>query len=127
MTGAEMSKYFVLILITVSLNATSQILMKNGMAQIGQFEYSGARIASLILAAFTSPIIILGLTTMSISMVTHLMSLSRFEVSFAFPFLSIAYVIVSLYGYLILQENMSLTRIAGIATIILGTILISRS
>ena len=47
--------------------------------------------------------------------------------AFAFPFLSLAYVIVAVWGYFVLGENLSATRVAGIATIILGTILISRS
>jgi drug/metabolite transporter (DMT)-like permease len=58
---------------------------------------------------------------------THLMSLSRFDVSFAFPFLSIAYVIVAVYGYLFLGENVNPTRILGIGTILLGTVILGRS
>src|SRR6266404_1657498 len=102
-----MSKYFSLILATVLLNATSQILMTIGAA--------------------TNIFIICGLVTMVISMVTHLMSLSRFDVSFAFPFLSIAYVLVLLYGYLAMGENVTALRVAGVALVVAGTVLIARS
>lgn len=122
-----MSKYYLLIVATVALNATSQLLMKAGMSRVGQFEFSTGKAASLATAAIVSPLILLGLTTMTISMVTHLMALSRFDVSFAFPFLSIAYVIVALYGYLVFGESVGPYRIAGIAAIVLGTILIARS
>ena len=90
-----MSKYFVFIIVTVILNAASQLLMKSGMAQVGQAELSGSKLISLLSAAALNPLIILGLVTMTISMGTHLMSLSRFDVSFAFPFISLAYVIVA--------------------------------
>ena len=122
-----MSKYFVFIIITVMLNAASQILMKSGMSQVGQAEMSASRIGGLLLAAATNPLIILGLTTMTISMGTHLMSLSRFDVSFAFPFLSVAYVIVALYGHYFMGEAVSPTRILGIGTIMLGTVILARS
>ncbi|HKC34011.1 MAG TPA: EamA family transporter [Xanthobacteraceae bacterium] len=122
-----MSKYFSLILATVLLNATSQILMKTGMTQVGKFEFSGASFRQMTVGAATNIFIICGLVTMVISMVTHLMSLSRFDVSFAFPFLSIAYVLVLLYGYLAMGENVTALRVAGVALVVAGTVLIARS
>lgn len=122
-----MSKFFIFILVTVCLNATSQILMKAGMNRVGQAEFSVSKISSMALDAITNPLIILGLTTMTISMVTHLLSLSRFDASFAFPFLSLAYVIVAGWGYFFLGEDVNMTRVIGIGTIILGTIIMAYS
>lgn len=122
-----MSKYFIFIIVTVILNAASQLLMKAGMSQVGQAEFSASRILNLILGAALNPLIVLGLIVMTVSMGTHLMSLSRFEVSFAFPFLSIAYVIVAAWGYFFFGEDLNMTRIIGISTIILGTVILARS
>jgi multidrug transporter EmrE-like cation transporter len=122
-----MSKYFSLILATVLLNATSQILMKTGMTEVGKFEFSGASFRQMTFGAATNLFIIFGLMTMVISMVTHLMSLSRFDVSFAFPFLSIAYVLVLLYGYFAMGENVTALRVAGVSLVVAGTVLIARS
>lgn len=122
-----MSKFFVFIIATVVLNAASQLLMKAGMTQVGKAEMSARHIGGLLLAAATNPWIVLGLVTMTVSMGTHLMSLSRFDVSFAFPFLSLAYVIVAAWGYFMLGEDMNLTRVLGIATILVGTIILSQS
>ena len=122
-----MSKYFIFIFATVILNATSQLLMKAGMGQLGQAEMSASRIGGLLLGAATNPLIVLGLLTMTLSMGTHLMSLSRFDVSFAFPFLSIAYVIVAAWGYFVWGEDLNLTRVVGIGTILLGTVIMSQS
>jgi multidrug transporter EmrE-like cation transporter len=122
-----MSKYFILILATVGLNATSQILMKTGMSQVGRFEFSGESFRQMTFGAATNGFIIVGLVTMVISMVTHLMSLSRFDVSFAFPFISIAYVLVLLYGYFAMGENVTALRVAGVSLVVAGTVLIARS
>ena len=122
-----MSKYFVFIIITVCLNAASQLLMKAGMSRVGEAEFSGPKILSLATAAITTPLILLGLATMTISMGTHLLSLSRFDVSFAFPFLSIAYVIVAIWGAVFFGEQMSTTRVTGILAIMLGTVILARS
>jgi len=122
-----MSKFFIFIVITVILNAASQLLIKAGMTQLGQAEFSTSRIANLLLAAIFNPFIIFGLVVMTVSMGTHMMSLSRFDVSFAFPFLSVAYVIVAAWGYFFFGEQVNLTRVVGIATIILGTVILARS
>ncbi|PWE32944.1 transporter [Maritimibacter sp. 55A14] len=122
-----MSKYFVFILITVLLNAVSQLLMKAGMTQVGKAEFSSAKTLTLFLTAATNPFVIFGLLTMTISMGTHLMSLSRFDVSFAFPFISLAYAIVAAWGYFVMGEDVGLQRIAGIVIIVVGTIVLARS
>lgn len=122
-----MSKYFIFILVTVCLNAASQILLKLGVSQAGQAEVSARSIFEVALRAAQSPLVIAGLATMTLSMVTHLMSLSRFDVSFAFPFISLGYVIVAVYGYFVLGEQVSALRMAGIATIVVGAVMIARS
>lgn len=122
-----MSKFFIFIVATVILNATSQLLMKTGMTQVGKAEMSASHIGGMLLTAATNPFVVLGLVTMTLSMGTHLMSLSRFDVSFAFPFLSIAYVIVAAWGYFMMGESVNLTRILGIGTILAGTVILSQS
>ncbi len=122
-----MSKYFIFIVVTVVLNATSQLLLKSGMAQVGKAELSGSQIFGLLSAAAFNPLIILGLVTMTASMATHLLSLSRFDVSFAFPFISLAYVIVLAWGYFVLGEPVNVMRIAGVAIIVAGTIVLANS
>jgi multidrug transporter EmrE-like cation transporter len=122
-----MSKYFVLIIAAVLLNATSQILLKTGMSQVGEFEFSADTFARVLAGAATNIFILLGLTTFVMSMIAHLMSLSRYDVSFAVPFTSIAFVIVLLYGYFVLGENVTALRVAGISVVILGTVMIAQS
>jgi multidrug transporter EmrE-like cation transporter len=53
--------------------------------------------------------------------------LSRVDLSYAYPFLSLAYVVVTAYAYFVFSENVSHLRIAGIALICVGTVLVSRS
>jgi multidrug transporter EmrE-like cation transporter len=49
------------------------------------------------------------------------------DLSFAYPFLSLAYVVVTAYAYFVFNEDVNQFRIAGIALICIGTVLISRS
>ena len=122
-----MSKYFIFIIIIVMLNATSQLLLKVGILRVGQADFDNGNILKLLLGAMTNGYVLLGLLTMTVSMITHMMSLSRFDVSFVFPFISFAYIIVAVWGFLFLGEPFNLTRYIGIAVIIAGTIILAMS
>jgi multidrug transporter EmrE-like cation transporter len=69
----------------------------------------------------------LGLITFVVSTVSHLYVLTKVELSYAYPFLSLAYVVVAIYAAFIFKEDVTTTRLAGIGLICRGAILISRS
>lgn len=116
-----------LILFTVLTNAAAQIMLKRGMMSVGALNLAENGLFSTVFSILFQPFVFLGLCTFVISMASHLVALSRVELSFAYPFLSLAYVIVAAYAYFIFGENVTALRVAGIATICLGTVLISLS
>jgi len=67
------------------------------------------------------------MTCYALSIGIWLIVLGKTEVSLAYPLLSIGYIITAIIGYYILGENVNLTRIAGIALICFGIVVISRS
>ena len=62
-----------------------------------------------------------------LSVAVWLLVLSRVEVGFASPMLSVGYIVNAVAGYYLFQENLSLTRITGILIIIAGVYLVTRS
>jgi multidrug transporter EmrE-like cation transporter len=120
------TRYIPLILFTVLTNAAAQIMLKKGMLALGPVTLEVGLIATVFRTVF-NPWVFLGLATFVISMASHLVVLSRVELSFAYPFLSLAYVVVAIYAYYIFKEDVNALRVAGIGLICLGTILISRS
>ena len=122
-----MAAYIPLILFTVLTNAAAQIMLKQGMLLLGTFEFTAAGIVATAPRVALNPFVILGLFTFVISMASHLLVLSRVDLSFAYPFLSLAYVVATLYAYFVFHEDVNAFRIAGIGLICLGTILICRS
>lgn len=53
--------------------------------------------------------------------------LSRVEVSFAYPFVALGFVLTAIMGRLFFQDSFSIEKAAGTALIILGVVLMSRS
>lgn len=120
-------KYLPFILFTVMTNAAAQLMLKHGMMSLGTLSFAGGNPLLKVLAIVFSPWVFLGLCTFVISMASHLFVLSKVELSFAYPFLSLAYVAVAVFAFFIFREDLNAWRIGGIAFICVGTVLIAQS
>lgn len=116
-----------LILTGVLLNAAAQLVLKKGMSQIGSIQVDINSILTMVLKASTNIYVWSGLIFYVISFVVWLMVLSRVEVSYAYPFLSIGYIIAAFVVYFYFGESMTLNKIGGIIIICLGVFLLYRS
>lgn len=96
-----MSKYIPLILLVVTTNALSQLMLKQGMNKVGGMRLGGSDLMQALPAVALNPWVVAGLSTLVLSTCLHLMVLSRVELSYAYPFLSIAYVLVLFSSYLL--------------------------
>lgn len=120
-------KYIPFILFTVATNAAAQLMLKQGMMSLGPLSFTGETLIARIFQILFNPWVFAGLSTFAISMASHLFVLSKVELSFAYPFLSLAYVVVAVIAYFVFREDINSWRIAGIAFICVGTVLIAQS
>lgn len=118
---------FLLIILGVILNSLAQLLLKAGMSQVGQFAFNKANIVPVGIKVLMCPPILLGVSTYVISLGVWLLVLSRAQVSFAYPMVSLGYVVTAIAAYFIFGESMSAMRVVGILIIISGVYLISQS
>jgi multidrug transporter EmrE-like cation transporter len=122
-----MTRYLPLIFTGVLLNAAAQLALKQGMRQIGHFDFSPATLFAMSWRVGTNGYVIFGLGCYVVSVVVWLLALSRVEVSFAYPLLSVGYIVTAVAAWYFFGEALTPIRIAGIAVIIVGVIMISRS
>lgn len=119
--------YLPLIMLGVLLNAAAQLFLKEGMRRIGHFDFVWANALPIAIQAAGNVFILAGLLCYVISVVVWLLVLSRVEVSFAYPLLSVGYIVNAVAGYYLFQENLSPTRITGILIICAGVYFVTRS
>ena len=122
-----MNAYLPLILFTVLTNAAAQLMLKRGMGGVGHLDPGGDGLIATVFRVVFNPFVFAGLCTFVVSMASHLIVLSKVQISYAYPFLSLAYVVVAVYAYFVFQEDLSPARIAGIGLIVLGTVFIAQS
>jgi drug/metabolite transporter (DMT)-like permease len=114
-----------MIIVTVILNTTGQFLIKAGVNKIGKIDFSNL-FASLIEAA-TNGFVIAGFFSYAFSALLWVVLLSRTELSWAFPMVSLSYVITALAAPVFLNETFSYMRFVGILIICLGVFFVSRT
>ena len=92
-------KYLPIILLGVLLNAGAQLLLKQGTRRIGYFDFNWANLIPVGLQAAANPFILAGLASYVISVVVWIMVLSRVDVGYAYPMLSVGYIVNAVAAY----------------------------
>lgn len=119
----------VLILASVCLAGVAQVTLKIGVDRVtkasggGHIALGGTGLKDLA----ASPVVWGGLALFGVSAVVWLFALSRVELSFAYPFAALGYVIIVLASLTVLHESVPPLRWAGVALIIAGIVLVART
>ena len=120
-------KQMILLLVTVTFNVVGQLLMKRGMTDVGVITGELSLLASSLGRAFLNPFVLAGVGAYAAGSIFWLILLSRVDLSYAYPALSLGYVLITIVSVIFLGEEVSALRWLGVAVICLGVILISRS
>lgn len=122
-----MSQFIPLILFTVFTNFGSQVLLKEGMTRIDHFELTPAGLVGSLQDVVFNGFVVGGLVVMVISMASHLVVLSRVDISYAYPFLGLSFVLTTAWGYFVLSEGVNAWRLLGVLLICAGVSMVAKS
>lgn len=111
------------ILGSIACAVGGQLSLKYGMNRTGRVTRSAHRLDWKAGA----PGLLAGLSFYGVSTVLWLYALSRVELSYAFPFLSLSYVAIMLGARFGLSEPLHRNRLLGSVFIVLGVILVGLS
>lgn len=115
------------ILISVLGGAAGQILLKHGMVAMGEVTLIPREVLHVLWQFGTNFFVVGGLALYACSTVFWLAALSRVDLSFAYPFASLGYIIMLLASWQLFNEHISPLRLLGTLIIGFGVFLISRS
>lgn len=120
----------VLIAMTVAAGsaAVGQILVRRGMQQVGSLEnYAPLALVIYFWQALSNPYVIAGTVLNALFYFLFLAALSWTDVTVVLPLTAIEYGFAAFLAVMILKEQVSPMRWSGIALVILGVVLITRS
>jgi multidrug transporter EmrE-like cation transporter len=123
-----MSQATFFILITgVMLNAVAQLALKAATRATGPVQLRADTWASTLWTLAHQTPLWIGLTCYGVSVLLWIATLSRVDVSLAYPMLSLGYIVAALAGWYFFGEVLSVQRIVAICVIIAGVYLIAKS
>lgn len=112
-----------IILIGVTLASIGQVSWKLGMNELGEItSYNPTNLLAITL----NPYIFFGFIMYGLGTIFWLVALSKKDLSFVYPFISVTYILVLVLSNLVLKESIGLNKIVGTLAIIIGLIIISR-
>lgn len=118
---------FLLLLIAVTLSASGELMLKHGMNRLGVLSMQFPEFLAGLGRAFSTPTILAGFGLVFAGAIFWLSVISRVELSWAYPMLSLGYIIVVVASWLLLGEQLSLARVAGVLVVCSGVVIIARS
>ena len=119
-------KNFFLIFCNVILSVIGQLLLKQGMNQVGKIEGHLSEIVIRVLHALSNPFVIGGISVYGSTTLIWLVILSRVKLSVAYPMISLGYIFTILFSWLIFKENVPIHRVLGGFVICIGVYLVSK-
>jgi len=117
----------VLILLSVSLNAFAQLFIRQGMLKMGNIALKMDALWNMTVQAISNVYIWAGMLSYAISIFLWMVVLSKVNVSLAYPFLSIGYILTAIIAYFVFGEPLTWQKIAGILIICVGVIVLTYS
>jgi multidrug transporter EmrE-like cation transporter len=111
---------------TILFTVYGQIVIKWRVMEAGPFPKNWAGRAGFIFALVANPWVLSSLLAGFSAFLCWIMVLTKFELNFSYPFLSLSFVLVPLLSVAFFHESVSAYKVAGLALIILGIIVGSR-
>jgi multidrug transporter EmrE-like cation transporter len=113
----------IVLFIAIAMGAVGQLSMKSGMIRVRR--KSGGDLGPIIKALpkiFTDLYVLGGVSIYVLSTVLWLWVLSKVPLSFAYPCISVSYIIIIIAGKFVFREKIDLWKISAIILILAGVV-----
>lgn len=120
-----MKSYF-FVLCTVLLTVYSQLAIKWGMLGAGPAPEGGQEKLVFLAGQLLNPWILSSLVSAFLALITWMAAVAKLELSHAYPFMSLAFVLVLLFSHLLFHEALTGPKIVGVLFIMAGLAIGSR-
>ena len=114
------------ILLTLLFTVYGQLVLKWQMGQVGSLPEGGIDKVIFLLQQFLNPWIMSGLLSAFLASLAWMAAMTRFDLNYAYPFMSLAFVIVMLFSVIFLNESLSVQRVIGTTMVFAGLVIVAR-
>ncbi|WP_455921242.1 EamA family transporter [Pseudomonas putida] len=114
------------ILATIAFTVYGQLILKWRIGQLGVLPAGTFDKLKFLVGLLFDPAIFSGFAAAFLASLAWMAAMTKFELSHAYPFMSLNFVVVLLLSGWLLSEPISLQKVFGVALIVLGTLVAAR-
>ncbi|MBN8452609.1 EamA family transporter [Accumulibacter sp.] len=116
----------VYIALTLLFTVYGQLVLKWQMSDVGPLPEGTFSKLQFLLLQFLNPWIMTGLASAFLASLAWMAAMTRLDLNYAYPFMSLAFLIVMAFSVLFLNEALSLQRILGTLLVVTGLVIMTR-
>jgi uncharacterized membrane protein len=124
--GQKPSTGYFYILLTIVFTVYGQLILKWRVRDVGDLPAHLSDKAKVLLDLIFDPWIISGFLAAVLASLTWMAAMTKFDLSHAYPFMALNFVVVLALSSCLLGETVSLQKIIGVALICIGTVVAAR-
>lgn len=117
---------YLYIFATIGLTVYGQLILKWRISQFGTLPAELSQKIKFLLSLLLDPAIFSGFAAAFLASLAWMAAMTKFELSHAYPFMSLNFVVVLLLSGWILSEPMNAAKFLGVTLIVLGTLVAAR-
>jgi drug/metabolite transporter (DMT)-like permease len=110
----------------VALTAYSQVIMRWQVSNAGALPPGLLGKAAFIGTLLLNPWVLSGIAATFFAGVSWMLALTKFQISYAYPFTSLTYLLVLLSGVVFFRDGINMGRVLGTAVVMAGVVIIAR-
>lgn len=115
------------IVLCIALTVTSQLLMRWRVGLAGPLPAATMDRVTFVVGLLLTPWVWLAIACTFFAGVCWMLALTRFELSYAFPFTGVSFLVMLAAGFFLFDEHVTMTRIVGTLLVMIGLIVVVRS
>lgn len=112
---------------TIALTVFGQLILKWRMDQFGPLPTNIGGGLRYLFGVLIDPVVMSSFAAAFLAGLTWIAALTRFELSYAYPFMSLSFVLVLAMSVAFLGETLTLNKVLGVVLIGIGTVVASAS
>ena len=114
------------ILFTILFTIYSQLIMRWQVSLAGPLPPDLSGKISFVASLLLNPWVLSGILATFFSGISWMLAMTKFEVSYAYPYISLNYVLILASSVLLFHESLTLSKVLGTSIIILGIVVLAR-
>jgi len=112
---------------TIIFTVYGQIILKWRISHFEHWPENTIEKLLFLLKSIFDPFILSGLLAAFIASLFWMLAMSKFQLSFAYPFMSLSFVLVFLLSAMLFHEAVTWQKVVGLVFVILGIVISSQS